>query len=121
VKELSGRRSAFFHLPIHGQKLSSISYFGLIPNQVYLHDWFNERQHAVKTIHNARYQTLVRLLMETRVAEGLTQKELADRLGRPQSFVSKTENSERRLDVIEFIEICRGMGKDPKTMLASLE
>ena len=67
----------------------------------------------MKTIHNARYQTLPDLLLEARDNAGLTQKELANRLGRPQSFVSKTENAERRLDVIEFMDVCRGIGADP--------
>ncbi|RMM02308.1 hypothetical protein APX70_00519, partial [Pseudomonas syringae pv. maculicola] len=43
------------------------------------------------------------------------------RLGRPQSFVSKTENAERRLDVIEFMDFCRGIGTDPYALLSKLE
>lgn len=60
----------------------------------------------MKTIHDARYQALLTLLLEPRVETGLTQKELAKKLGRPQSFVSNTENAERRLDVIEFMDLC---------------
>nr|WP_272912635.1 helix-turn-helix transcriptional regulator [Pseudomonas syringae] len=61
------------------------------------------------------------LLLEARNAAGMTQKELAVRLGRPQSFVSKTENAERRLDVIEFMDVCRGLGADPYALLIKLE
>nr|WP_202604611.1 helix-turn-helix transcriptional regulator [Pseudomonas syringae] len=61
------------------------------------------------------------LLLEARSAAGITQKELAARLGRPQSFVSKTENAERRLDVIEFMDVCRGIGADPYALLSKLE
>nr|WP_165442014.1 helix-turn-helix transcriptional regulator [Pseudomonas syringae] len=61
------------------------------------------------------------LLLEARNAAGMTQKELAVRLGRPQSFVSKTENAERRLDVIEFMDVCRGHGADPYALLSKLE
>jgi transcriptional regulator with XRE-family HTH domain len=75
----------------------------------------------VKTIHNTRYQSLLTLLLEARVEAGLTQKELATKLGRPQSFVSKTENAERRLDVIEFIDLCRGLDADPHELLVRLE
>ncbi|KIQ33225.1 helix-turn-helix domain-containing protein [Pseudomonas viridiflava] len=75
----------------------------------------------MKTIHNARYQTLLDLLLEARDNAGLTQKELANRLGRPQSFVSKTENAERRLDVIEFMDVCRGIGADPFELLRRLD
>ncbi|MCF8984649.1 helix-turn-helix domain-containing protein [Pseudomonas syringae] len=75
----------------------------------------------MKTIHNARYQVLLDLLLEARNAAGMTQKELAVRLGRPQSFISKTENAERRLDVIEFMDVCRGIGTDPYTLLSKLD
>lgn len=75
----------------------------------------------MKTIHNTRYQALLTLLLEARVEAGLTQKELATKLGRPQSFVSKTENAERRLDVIEFMDVCRGLDADPHELLISLE
>jgi len=75
----------------------------------------------VKTIHNTRYQSLLTLLLEARAKAGLTQKELATKLGRPQSFVSKTENAERRLDVIEFIDLCRGLDANPHELLIRLE
>nr|WP_279291132.1 helix-turn-helix transcriptional regulator [Pseudomonas sp. S25] len=57
------------------------------------------------------------LLLEARAEAGLTQKELATKLGRLQSFVSKTENAERRLDVIEFMDVCRGLDVDPHELL----
>ncbi len=75
----------------------------------------------MKTIHNTRYQSLLTLLLEARANAGLTQKELATKLGRPQSFVSKTENAERRLDVIEFMDVCRGLDADPHELLVRLE
>ena len=48
-----------------------------------------------------------------RKAAGVRQQALAERLGRPQSFVAKYENGERRLDMIEFIAIARALGADP--------
>ena len=51
---------------------------------------------------------------------GLTQQELADRLGRPQSFVAKYEGGERRLDVIEFVEVSQAIGADPVRVLRGL-
>ncbi|WP_455809370.1 helix-turn-helix domain-containing protein [Pseudomonas koreensis] len=75
----------------------------------------------MKTIHNARYQVLLDLWLEARNAAGMTQKELAVRLGRPHSFVSKTENAERRLDAIEFMDICQGLGANPYALLSKLE
>jgi transcriptional regulator with XRE-family HTH domain len=55
--------------------------------------------------------------IQTRKSVGLTQVELADRLRRPQSFVSKYERGERRLDIIEFCEVCRALGIDPVRFL----
>jgi hypothetical protein len=43
---------------------------------------------------------------------GSSQRELADRLGKPQSFVAKVERGERRIDVIEFIAIAKAIGRD---------
>jgi len=56
---------------------------------------------------------LIALLVSTREAAGLTQRDLAARLKRPHSFVGRIEAGERRVDVIEFIEIARVMGVDP--------
>ncbi|MEP1537284.1 MAG: helix-turn-helix transcriptional regulator [Paracoccaceae bacterium] len=53
-----------------------------------------------------------------RLEAALTQQQVADALGRPQSFVTKVEGYERRLDVIEYIEICKVMGTNGLNMLA---
>lgn len=50
------------------------------------------------------------LLRELRRSTGLRQSELAERLGRPQSFVSKYESGERRLDLVELKAICAALG-----------
>lgn len=52
---------------------------------------------------------------------GLTQAELSARLGKPQSFVSKYERGERRLDVVEFVEIARELSLDIPKVLAQIE
>jgi transcriptional regulator with XRE-family HTH domain len=49
-----------------------------------------------------------------------TQHELAKRLRRPQSFVAKYEGGERRVDVVEFIEICKAIEADPNKLLKVL-
>ncbi|MNF15991.1 helix-turn-helix protein [compost metagenome] len=51
----------------------------------------------------------------------MTQAQVAERLGKPQSFVSKYERGERRLDVIEFIEVCRLLGVEPEKLIQRLE
>lgn len=63
---------------------------------------------------------LRRILAERRAATGLSQTALAERLGRRQSFVSKVENGERRLDVVELIEFAEGLGCRPEEILADL-
>ena len=46
-------------------------------------------------------------MRELRERAGLTQEELAEKLDRPQSFVSKIESGERRLDIVELEEVCK--------------
>ena len=58
------------------------------------------------------YRTLIRRLAEARKAMGLKQTELADSLAKPQSFVSKVEQGERRLNAVEFLIYSRAMGID---------
>ncbi len=52
------------------------------------------------------------MLVAAREKAGLTQQQLADRLGKPQSFISKYEGGERRIDVIEFIAIADALDMD---------
>lgn len=60
------------------------------------------------------------MLVEARKGCGLTQAEVAERLGKLQSFVSKYERGERRLDVVEFLEVARAIGIDPKAIIDEL-
>jgi len=60
------------------------------------------------------------LLAAARKKANLTQAELSSRLNRPQSFVSKYERGERRLDVVEFHEVACALGVDPVQFLAKL-
>ena len=55
-----------------------------------------------------------------RTSAALTQAELAARLNRPQSFVAKYESGERRLDVVEFIEVAAAIGFDPAEFVKAL-
>ncbi len=59
-------------------------------------------------------------LIKAREAKGLKQVELGQLLGRPQSFVSNYECGQRRLDVIEFIEIAKALGLDPVAVVREL-
>jgi transcriptional regulator with XRE-family HTH domain len=73
-----------------------------------------------RSLHSARYKRLCGLLIEARQAMGLTQVQVAKRLGKPQSFVAKYEGGERRLDVIEFLEILEVLGVEPSKLLRGL-
>ena len=62
------------------------------------------------TLLSRHHAALRVLLRELRVENGLTQTMLAERLGKPQSFVSKYESGERNLDLIEIYRICEACG-----------
>ena len=63
-----------------------------------------------KSIHSREYRIFRRLLRETRERVGLTQEGLPERLGESQTFVSKCERGERRLDLVETWHFCEAMG-----------
>lgn len=74
----------------------------------------------MKSTYSETYRSLIDRLVCARKAKGITQVNLAKKLGRPQSFVSKTESGERRLDVVEFIEIAHLIGEDPREIIDAL-
>ncbi len=65
-----------------------------------------------RSIHTPAYRRLLTALKQARLDAGLQQTEVARKLRRPQSFVSKIEAGERRVDVIELAELCRLYGTD---------
>lgn len=67
----------------------------------------------MKSLRTPEHQRLVTLLIAAREKAGITQQQLADRLGRPQSFVAKYEGGERRIDVVEFLFIANALDMDP--------
>ena len=72
------------------------------------------------SMHGADYKRFRELLTAARERVGLTQMEVARRLSRPQSFVSKYETGERRLDVVEFVAVCEALNVKPDRILAAL-
>lgn len=66
------------------------------------------------------YGVLTQCLVDARIAAGVTQIELAARLERPQSFVSKVEGGDRRLDVIEFPQITTALKVDPEPIIRAV-
>lgn len=63
-----------------------------------------------KSTHTPEYAVLLELLKELREGAGVLQADLAERLESPQSYVSKSENGERRLDVLEVRAWCAALG-----------
>jgi transcriptional regulator with XRE-family HTH domain len=76
---------------------------------------------VTKSTFSRRHGHFRRLLVDARRHAGLTQVALAKKLGRPQSFVSKFERGERRLDVIEFLDVARALSVDPHRVIGDLE
>ncbi len=70
-----------------------------------------------RTLRSPGHLALMAALKQARLDAGLTQTELADRLERPQSFVAKYENGERRVEVVEFVQIVRAIGCDSRVIL----
>jgi transcriptional regulator with XRE-family HTH domain len=73
-----------------------------------------------KSVHSSGQAALCELLIEARARAGLTQQQLAKKLGMHQSFVAKYEGGERRIDVLEFLTITRAIGADPVRLLKAL-
>jgi transcriptional regulator with XRE-family HTH domain len=72
------------------------------------------------SMRNPEYQKLLALLIEQRARISMTQADVGRALRKPQSFVSKYERGERRLDFVETIALCRILGLDPHQLLDDL-
>ena len=72
-----------------------------------------------KSVFTNEYAIFLKILLFARKKSGLTQLELAKKLKQPQSYVSKYEKGERRLDIVEFIEIVNALGASPVDIFVS--
>lgn len=75
----------------------------------------------MKSTFSHEYDIFRRCLIAARKEAQLTQESLAKSLQKPQSFVAKYENGERRLDVVEFLIVTHIIGVDPCTILRRIE
>ena len=73
-----------------------------------------------RSLFSEPYGELLRVLVAARRKAGLRQVDLARRLGKPQSFVSKMERGERRLDVVELIIVARAIGAEELALVKSV-
>lgn len=74
----------------------------------------------MKTTYTKEYKMLCNWLVAKRQAAKLTQTELAKLLNQPQSYVSKYENGERRLDVFEFVKVTKALEADPNEIIMEI-
>jgi transcriptional regulator with XRE-family HTH domain len=74
-----------------------------------------------KTIYSREYAVVLRLLRAARDKAGITQVELAEKLGLTQSFVSKIERGDRRLDIVQLRTLCKALGVPLREFIEQLE
>jgi transcriptional regulator with XRE-family HTH domain len=72
------------------------------------------------SVFTRRYKLLLSTLISLRESRGLSQRQLAKKLKKPQSFVSKYERGERRLDVVELLDITKALATDAHKLIDDL-
>ena len=75
----------------------------------------------LKHLRTAKHRALIGVIKAARGAADLTQRELAAKLKRSNSFVWKIEAGERQVNVLEFIEIARALGVKASTLIAEID
>lgn len=73
-----------------------------------------------RSLRSPRHRRLVELLIQYREESGLRQAEVAERLGRHQPFISNIENGQRRIDVVELLDLAEAVGFDPSELIRTL-
>jgi len=73
-----------------------------------------------KSVFTDANRVVVEELIAARKAAGLRQQDLAERLGKPQSFISRIEGGQRRVDILEFYAIARAMKADPAELFGTI-
>jgi transcriptional regulator with XRE-family HTH domain len=74
-----------------------------------------------RTLRSKRYKALIGLLVARREAAGMTQSDLAARLGKSKSFVARLETGRRRITVVEFMTLAKILRFDPYEVISNLE
>jgi transcriptional regulator with XRE-family HTH domain len=73
-----------------------------------------------KSVYTDAYASMIKTLVALRQKRGVSQVELANRIGREQPFVSRIERGQRRIDLVEFCVIVRAIGEDPASVAAQI-
>ena len=77
--------------------------------------------YVTKSVFSKQYALFLSLLISLREEKGFSQRALSKKLKKVQTYVSKYERGERRLDVIEFLEIIKALDADPHKIIRELE
>jgi transcriptional regulator with XRE-family HTH domain len=75
---------------------------------------------VTKSVFTKRYKTLLSQLISARQDKGLSQRTLSEILKKAPTYVSKYERGERRLDVIEFLDIAKVLEADPHEIIRKI-
>ncbi len=79
-----------------------------------------KRPHRKSARLSPEYATVVAVLVAERKKTGIGQIELSSRLGKPQSYIAKTETGKRRIDVAELLAVCEALELDPHDVIDSV-
>jgi DNA-binding transcriptional regulator YiaG len=82
--------------------------------------WSHEHQPMPRSVFTDAYASTIADLVALRKQHGVSQVELAERLGKTQQFVSYVETRRRRIDVVEWVSIVRAIGADPSASLLTV-
>ena len=72
-----------------------------------------------KSAFSETHAVLVRTLIDARRDKGVLQADLARRLGKDQSFISRIEGGQRRVDMVEFLEYAEALGIEPRQLFTT--
>jgi transcriptional regulator with XRE-family HTH domain len=75
----------------------------------------------VKTIRSKRHKKLIELVVAERKQAGIRQVQLAKKLKRSQTWIARLESGERRLDVVELLDLAEAIGFDPLIIVANMQ
>jgi transcriptional regulator with XRE-family HTH domain len=75
----------------------------------------------VKTIRTKRHKKLIELVLAERKQAGIRQVQLAKKLKRSQTWIARLESGERRLDVIELLDLAEAIGFDAPALVAAVQ
>jgi transcriptional regulator with XRE-family HTH domain len=73
------------------------------------------------TLSSDAYAAFIGVIRDARREAGLTQAQVAAKIGQPQSFISKSERRERRIDVVEFLDIASALDVSPTELLVRVK